>query len=306
MTTRIKLTFLGTSGAIPSIKRNHTAILLSYKKENILIDCGEGTQRQFKKARISPTKITRLLITHWHGDHVLGIPGLLQTLSFNDYKRTLFIYGPKGLKKNIENVLKAFPSVMVSDRMKGLKIKVEEVDGKFLETEEFYIESRKMNHGIASNAYIFVKKGQRRIDKKKLRKSKLPHTPIIQKLKEGKNIKYKGKKYLAKNLTYMEGEKKISFVLDTAKNERITPFVKNSDLLIMESSYSDELKSLAKKHKHMTVKQVAEISKRAKVKKLFLTHLSDRYERNFEKILKESKQIFRNSHLAKDLDSVEI
>ena len=96
---KIPITFLGTSQAIPTAKRNHTSILLSYNSENILIDCGEGTQRQFRKAKINPCKLTKLLITHWHGDHILGIPGLLQTLALNNYNRTLEIYGPKGTKK---------------------------------------------------------------------------------------------------------------------------------------------------------------------------------------------------------------
>lgn len=300
MTSKMKLTFLGTSGAVPSIKRNHPSMLLSYKQENILIDCGEGTQRQFKKARISPTKITRLLITHWHGDHVLGIPGLLQTLSFNNYRKTLFIYGPKGIKKNMNNLIKAFPSVM------GVKIKVQEVDGKFLETDEFYIESKKMAHGIPTNAYAFVKKGQRRIDKKKLSRSKLPSGPLLQKLKKGRSITHKGKRYLTKDLTYFEGGKKISFVLDTLQNKRIVSLVKNSDLLVIESTYSDEVKAMARERKHMTARQDAEIAKKAKVKRLFLTHLSERYEKNPERILKEAKKIFKNSYLAKDFDVVEI
>src|SRR3989344_5903298 len=92
---KIKITFLGTGNAVPTEKRNHTAILLNYKSENILIDCGEGTQRQFKYAKLSPNKITKLLITHWHGDHVLGIPGLFQTLAMNDYQKTLEVYGPQ-------------------------------------------------------------------------------------------------------------------------------------------------------------------------------------------------------------------
>ena len=81
MTAKIKVTLLGTSGQIPSANRNHTAILLTYEGENILIDCGEGTQRQFRKARLNPCKLTKLLITHWHGDHVFGIPGILSTLA---------------------------------------------------------------------------------------------------------------------------------------------------------------------------------------------------------------------------------
>ena len=129
----INITFLGTSGAIPTKKRNHTAIFLTFKTEKILVDCGEGTQRQFKLARISPQKITRLLITHWHGDHVLGIPGFLQTLFFSDYSQTLMIYGPRGIKQQIKNVLIAFP--MYNE----IKIKVEEVSGKFLETDDFIL-----------------------------------------------------------------------------------------------------------------------------------------------------------------------
>ena len=92
MTAKIKLTFLGTADQIPSANRNHTSMLLTYGGENILIDCGEGTQRQFRKAHLNPCKITRILITHWHGDHVLGLPGLLQTLAASDYNKTLYIY----------------------------------------------------------------------------------------------------------------------------------------------------------------------------------------------------------------------
>jgi len=157
----IKIIFLGTSDAIPSIERNHTSILLEYKEENILIDCGEGTQRQIRKARLNPNKITRILITHWHGDHVLGLAGLLQTLGFSGYNKTLYIYGPKGTKEFVKNVLKTF-------LFQGkIDIKVEEIEGKFLETDEFYIEAEKMSHGIPCNAYAFIKKGNLRINKKK-------------------------------------------------------------------------------------------------------------------------------------------
>ena len=99
---KIKITFLGTGNAVPTKQRNHTAILIEFKNEHILIDCGEGTQRQFKYAEISPAKLTRLLITHWHGDHILGIPGLFQTLAMNDYQKTLFIYGPKSTKRKLD------------------------------------------------------------------------------------------------------------------------------------------------------------------------------------------------------------
>ena len=300
MTSNIKLTFLGTADQIPSADRNHTAILLTYEGENILVDCGEGTQRQLRMAGISPTKVTRILVTHWHGDHVLGIPGLIQTLALNDYHKTLHIYGPKGTKRHIENLIQAFPSVG------GIKMKVEEVNGKFFENDDFYLESKSMTHGIHCNAYSFVKKGQKRIDKKKLRKSGLPLCPLLQKLKEGKDVIFEGKKYLAKNLTYMQDSKKICFIMDSSINKNMHLLAKDADVLIIESTYSGELYELAKEHKHMTCKQAAEIAKQSKSKKLILTHLSERYDKDPSKILNESQKIFKNVSLAKDFDTFEI
>ena len=148
----INVTFLGTADSIPSAARNHSAILLTYYGENILIDCGEGTQRQFRKARLNPMKITRILITHWHSDHVLGLPGLLQTMNLSGYNKTLFIYGPKGTKSLLNSLLKLFA---INPKF---KIEVKEVNGKFLDEKEFYLESKKMVHGTICNAYSFVKK----------------------------------------------------------------------------------------------------------------------------------------------------
>jgi ribonuclease Z len=295
----IKLIFLGTSDAIPSAERNHTSILLEYKNENILIDCGEGTQRQLRKGKINPNKITKILITHWHGDHVLGIPGLLQTLSFSDYNKTLNIYGPKGTKEFMKILLRTFA-------FQGkYKINVHEVQGKFFENDEFYLEAEKMSHGIPCNAYAFIRKGKLRIDKKKLAKTKLKG-PILKKLKQGKDIIYNGKRYLAKNLTYEEPGKKISFVFDTSFNQKIIPFVKNSDLLVCESTFGVELEDKADKYKHLNVKQTAEIAKKSKSKKLILTHISQRYSKNPKKILEAAKKIFKNSILVKDFDEIEI
>jgi ribonuclease Z len=297
----MKITFLGTSDAIPSITRNHTSILLNYDGENILIDCGEGTQRQFRKAKLNPCKITRILISHWHGDHTLGISGILQTLALSGYKKTLFIYGPKGTKKFMKELFKTF--IFAGKRF---PIKIEEVDGKFFENKDFYLESKKMVHGIPCNAYVFVKKGQIRIDKKKLKKSKLPSGPLLQKIKQGKNITYKGKKYLAKNLTFSEGNKKISFVFDTSINKNIVPFVKDSNILICESSFDSGLENRAKEYKHLTAKQAGEIAKKSKSKKLILTHISQRYDKNPKKILNDAKKVFKNSFLVKDLDKIEV
>lgn len=300
MSEKIKITFLGTSDSVPSATRNHPAILLTYQGENILIDCGEGTQRQFRKAKLNPCKVNRILITHWHTDHILGIPGLIKTLALSGYKKQLYIYGPKGTKSFMRIFLKLFAF------RQEYPIKIQEVEGKFFETKDFYLEAEKMTHRIPCNAYSFVKKGQTRIDKKKLEKLKIPSGKHLQKLKQGKSIIYKGKRYLAKNLTYEQGEKKISVVLDTSFNEKIIPFVKNSDVLICESTFMPSLKDMARERYHLTVKQVAEIAKKSKSKRLFLMHISQRYSKELKKVLTEAKKTFRNSHIPKDLDFIKI
>ena len=302
MSNKIKITFLGTGDAIPSARRNHSAIFLNYDSENILIDCGEGTQRQFRKAGLNPCKLNRILITHWHGDHVLGIPGLLQTLALSGYNKILYIYGPRGTKKYVEEIIKIFKFVG------KYEIKVEEISnkGKFYETSDFYLEAEQMEHGTPANAYNFVIKDKMRIDKKKLEKSKLPLGPLIKNLKEGKDIIYNGKKYKSKDFVYFEKGKKISVILDTAMNSRIEPFVKNAELFICESSFGSELEKEARERMHMAVNQTANIAKKAKVKKLILTHISSRYEKNLNQILNEAKKFFKESYLVKDLDVVEV
>jgi ribonuclease Z len=296
----VKITFLGTADQIPSVRRNHTSVLLNYNEENILIDCGEGTQRQFRIAGLNPCKITRILISHWHGDHVLGLPGLLQTLSASGYNKTLYIYGPRGIDRQIKDMLGVFGF------KREYEIEIEEVSGKFFEKEDFYLEAEKMEHGIPTNAYNFVKKGKLRIDKKKLKKFKISEGPHLSKLKEGKDIIFKGKKFKVKDLTYEEKNLKISFVLDTLNNERIVPFVKSANLLISESSFGEDLEDKAREHLHLTSKQAGQIAKKAKVEKLVLTHLSQRYEQNPKQILFEAQKVFKNTFLVKDFDVLEV
>ena len=300
MAEKVKLTFLGTASAIPTAKRNHPAVLLDYKGEHMLIDCGEGTQRQFRKARLNPCKVNRILISHWHADHILGIPGLLQTLGLQGYKQTIFIYGPKGTKRFMKKILDTF---IFKEKY---TIKVKEVYGKFFETEDFYLEAKQMTHGIPCNAYSFVIKDKLRIDKKKLSKAKIPSGPLMSKLKQGKDISYNGKKYRAKNLTYIEKGKKISIVMDTGMNKKIVAFVKNSDLLICESSFDSNFKDKAKEYLHLTAEQAGQIAKKSKSKELILTHISQRYDKDPKKILNDSRKVFKNSFLVQDLDVLEI
>lgn len=303
---KIKLNLLGTGQAIPTASRNHTAILLSYKYENILIDCGEGTQRQFRKAKINPGKITRLLISHWHGDHVLGIPGLFQTLALSKYNKKLYVYGPKGTKKYINEILKIFES------LDKIKVEVKEVNGKFFENDDIILEARRLDHGAPTNGYSFREKDRRRIKKAKLervlKKLKLNKSDLskISKLRKGKDIKIKGKLIKYKDYTFVEKGRKVSFILDTRICDNAVKLAKDSDLLVIESTYSKSEEDLARKYKHLTSEQAAQIARKAKVKQLVLTHISQRYEHKEDRLLREAKKVFSKVKIAKDLMEVSV
>ena len=298
---KIPICFLGTSQAVPTARRNHTAMLLQYKDENMLVDCGEGTQRQFRKAGLNPCRLTRILITHWHGDHILGLPGLLQTLALNGYNKTLHIYGPRGTRQYAELMFRLF--VFIGK----IKYEVTEIEvGKVFETNDFYIEAMPMIHGATCLAYSFVEKDKRRINKEKLKKLKLPNTRLIKELQQGRDIELNGKKISAKDITYMQKGKKISFILDTALNENAYRIAKDSDILICEATYTKKEKDLAADYKHLTAEQSAQIAKKANVKRLILTHISQRYENKEKHILTEAKKIFQNASIAEDLDKIEL
>ena len=249
---------------------------------------------------MNPGKVTKILITHWHADHVLGLTGLMKTLEMSGYNKTLYLYGPKGFKKHMKNLFETFGWI------KKYSVKIEEVKGKFFENDDFYLESKEMIHGVRCNAYSFVEKDQIRINKLKIKKSNLPSGPLLQKLKEGKNILYNGKKYFAKDLTYLEKGKKISFIFDTLINNKAILLAKNSDVLISEATFSEDDKDKAKEHEHLTGGQAATIAKKSKSKKLILAHISQRYEKKPKKILDEAKKIFKNVFLVKDLDVIEV
>lgn len=296
----IEITFLGTGSAVPTLRRNHPSVFLKYNEENILFDCGEGTQKQFRMAKLNPCKLTRLFISHWHGDHILGIPGLLQTLAMNDYQKILEIYGPRGTKQFIDRIMGMFVN------QEQIKVNIYEADsGVVFENEDIQIVAERMMHGTVCLAYSFIKKDKLRIDKNKLKKLKLPHGPIIGQLKNGRDIVFEGKKIKARDVTYLQKGKKVAIVFDTMKNDSIAKFAKDSNLLICEATYFDE-DELAKKYKHLTVKQAAETAKKAKAGRLILMHLSQKYENKEKEFLKMARKYFKNTEIAEDGMRVEI
>jgi len=295
----MELTFLGTGQAIPTKSRNHTALLFRYEDEMLLVDCGEGTQRQFRKAGINPCKLTKLLITHWHGDHILGIPGLLQTLALNNYSRTLDVYGPHGTRKFMELMLHMF--VFVGK----IKVNIHEIDEGVFYNDKFILTAYRMVHGTKALAYSFEEKTKTRMDVAKIKKLGLKG-PIIGELQRGQDVFFNGKRILSKNVTYKQEGKKVAFIMDTLFNPNCIKAAENADVLVCESTYMEADADKAQEHLHLTTTKAAEIAKKAKAKSLYLTHISQRYEAVEKHVLKEAQKIFKKSFLPNDLDSVEI
>jgi len=304
MVEKIELTFLGTGSSIPTARRNHPAVLLKYKAENILVDCGEGTQRQFRQAHMNPCKVTKILISHWHGDHVLGLPGLLQTLNLNGYQGELIIYGPRGSKKKFQEMVGPYLGFSKYSDNK-FDVVVKEVGaGVVFDGDEFMVEAVEVDHGCPALAYSFIVKEKKRLDKGKLAKLKIPNSPLVGELVKGKVVEIGGKKVDGKKLMYVEPARKVAFVMDTAMSGDVVKLAKDSDVLISEATYSKEEQDIAKEHGHLTSVDAATIAKKAKVKALVLMHLSQRYEGIPKLILGEAKEVFKDTIIPEDLESI--
>jgi len=291
----MKITFLGTGSMVPTPERNHTAILLSYENENILVDCGEGTQKQLRIAKIAPTKITKVLITHWHGDHVLGLPGLIQTLGAQEYSKVLDIYGPKGSREFIANMFKGFINEF------RIKMRINEIkeEGVFFKSKDFMLEAKMLDHSSPCLGYSFIEMDKRNVNVNHTKKYGLTRHPIMRELQEGRSITWKGQKIDVEEATTLRKGKKISFILDTAYTKNAVELARDSDLLICEATHLDELKEKTEEYKHLTTKQAAMIAKEARVKKLIITHFSQRYK-DSKKLEKEAREMFKGAVAAKD------
>ncbi|MEO2154289.1 MAG: ribonuclease Z [Nanoarchaeota archaeon] len=300
---------LGTSSAIPTKERNHSAIYFQYKNNSFLFDCGEGTQRQIQIANLSFFRIEKIFISHLHGDHTLGLPGLLQTLDFHD-KDYLEIYGPKGIKELINLVPKCFYL-----NTEDLKINVFELEElaknnnrevnqvfKVFEDNDFIINSIKLNHTVNSFAYSFKEKSILKIDKEKISKLKLSSLEIKE-LIEKKEIIKGGKEINLKDISYLKKGFKFTYIADTYYTENIFKIAKDSDYLIIECTYFNE-NDLAKEYKHLSFdifkKEIYPKLKELNVKNIILTHFSRRYKdlSIFEEEIKRSKM--KNVYLAYD------
>lgn len=297
----MQVIFLGTAAMVPNKDRAHSCVFVSYAGEGILFDCGENAQRQLKIAGVPPTKVTKVLISHWHGDHVLGLPGLIQTLCSSEYERTLSIYGPKGTKEFMKNLFKAF----VFDK-KLIRLDINEVGcGRIFENREYILEAEPLEHSILSLGYGLIEKDRRKINLDYVRKIGIPDGPLLGRLQEGKGITFKGERITPEKATTIVKGKKLVYIADTVPCQNAVKLAKNADLLIIEATYASNLEDKAEEYRHLTAKQAAVIAAQAGVKKLVLTHFSNRYKTTHE-LEEEAKTQFRDVIAAKDFMKIKV
>jgi len=261
----MEITFLGTSASLPTKDRNPSAVFLSYKGYGVLFDCGEGTQKQLKIAGIPFSKINKILITHWHGDHILGLTGLIQSMGLGEYNGVLEIYAPEGYKRLFDLLCRAVSADIRID-FKFIEVK----KGVFFENEDFSLEALPLNHGILCLGYSFVEKDRRRIDLKAVKKLGIPEGPLLGELQDGKSIVFNGKKVHPDDTTSIVKGKKIAFITDTKLCNNVYTLAEDADLLICESSYCSDLKDKAEEYFHLTAKDAGLIANKANAKKLIL------------------------------------
>ena len=298
----IEITFLGTSCMQPTKTRNHSGILLQYRAENVLMDCGEGIQRQMRIAGIKLAKITRLLISHWHGDHVFGISGLLSSMGIDaadDHGKKLYIYGPKGTKKYLKHLVQSFAGRSL------IPFEVQEIKkGVIYKNDDFKIEAHLLKHSTPCFGYSFIEHNKRKIQEAKVLKLGL-HGPIIGELQQGKTIIFDGRKIKPEEVSYVLPGKKVSYIADTVPCDGANNLAQDADLLISEGTHLEDIKEKAGKYMHLTVKEAALIASENNAKKLVITHLSQRYKTPTE-ALEEARIYFPNSVVAEDFMKIRI
>ena len=295
-----KIVILGTSSSMPTKSRNHPGIFIKFNKMGILLDCGESVQRQLRIVKISPTDIDYILITHWHGDHVLGLPGIFQSLSSMNYKKRLNIIIPK---ENIENLKRIIEDFIIPINF-DINI-IEAKDDLIVDDEDFQIYGIKTKHSTISYSYYIIEKDYIKLDKDLLKKYNIKNKELIKKLKEGKEIEIDGKIISYKDVGYIKKGTKITYITDTIFLDKLIDFAKNSTILISESTYFFQ-PDLAKKNMHMDFLEVREMFNRSNSKILLLTHFSQRYEEEMENIRKDIEEKNENTYILNDFDEIDI
>ncbi len=291
----MEIVFLGTTAAVPTSARGHVAIALKYHNEIILWDCGEGTQRQLIKSKTNYMKINKIFITHFHGDHFLGIPGLLQTMSFADRSQPLHIYGPEGTEKLIQGILG------LGEYATRFKVHVHEIsDGTVVDEESYSITCLAVKHTIPAYGLVFEEKKGRKFLPKKAKALGITPGPLYSKLQRGEEVKV-GSKTIHPDDVLGEQKKgfKVVYSSDTRPCKSIADSCRDA-VLIHDGTFDDSLGEHAKKTDHSTVVEAAELAKKGGAKALYLIHISPRYKKE-DLLLEQAKKVFEETFVTKDL-----
>ncbi len=270
-----KITILGTSSAFPTKTRNHPSIYFNLDGKKVLFDCGEGTQRQIRIANLSPA-IDYIFVTHWHGDHSLGIGGVLQSLNMMRRSEPVNIIGPLGTNASIKHILqtyKFYPNLQIKSRSLDLKReKLIEKIGKYS------VYGMNVKHSVKCLGYKLKEDDVFNIKRDVLKKEGIKPGPFLKVLKKGKNVRYKGKLLKAKEFTYLKRGKSFVYLTDLSYEKNLAKFAKGADVLVIEATFSSALQEKASNFSHLTVSDALRIAKLANVKKVYLVHTSQRYE----------------------------
>ena len=299
----MRLIFLGTSAAVPTSKRGLSSIVLLRGNELLLFDAGEGMQRNFIKAGIGMNKKMKIFITHMHADHCVGLLGLLQTMSLQGRERILDIYGPQRLPEFLKE------NMRIMNFGLSFNINVHSINSKGIITKEndYQISSCNACHSIPSYSYClteFERPGTFNVEEAK--RLGIPEGKLYHELQYGQDIIYQGK--IIKSSQIMgpvRPGRKVGISGDTRPTSRLQNFFKDCDVLVFESTYSDEKHCKALESFHSTATEAAQLAKASGVKKLVLTHFSPRYEETTQ-LVQQARTIHDNVEAAEDLKMTDI
>ena len=305
----LALTFLGTSAARPTVERNVSSLALTREGETLLFDCGEGTQRQMMRYGVS-FALRDIFFTHFHGDHFLGVIGLVRTLGLQGHEGSLRLWGPKGAKQ----VLKS--AIMLGVERVPFEIEIEEVkpgdvvgEGGRVKREGYGIHVFATEHGGGSIGYALVEAERYgRFDPEQARALGIPEGPMWGTMQRGESVTLAdGRKLTADSVVGPKRPgRKVVITGDTRPCASVVDAAAGADLLVHEATFGEEEKERAKETFHSTAREAAQVALSAKVRKLVINHLSARYSISAEELVKEAREVFADTIAAKDGMTVEV
>lgn len=300
------LTILGFNSAIPTVNSSPTAQFLEMEERHFLIDCGEGTQVQLRKAKARFSKINHIFISHLHGDHCFGLPGLIASFRLLGRETPIHIYGPKGIKEMLETIFR------ISETHRGFEVIYHElsnaVSEKIYEDKRVEVFTIPLDHRIYCNGYLFREKpGERHLNMKEVAKYPEIQTCDYHLIKQGHDFVLSDG-YVVKNESLtLEPTRPVSYAFcsDTRYLESIVPIIENVDVLYHEATFLHDLKEMANYTGHTTALEAAGIARKANVGKLILGHFSNRYS-DLSVFTDEARTVFPNTYLPRQLEPVKI